>query len=118
WTTQEQREWLQARLPAFREARAKGKASAWFSATYEEWFEAFPLDPVTEEELRKADNDQEKAKDTKAKDRQNQVYWWFYNRRSSETTGKRVAEEDRKNTVDLMKNARRQILPYQAYMSL
>ena len=46
------------------------------------------------------------------------MYWWVYNRRSSETTGKRVAEEDRKITVDLTKHARKQVLPYQAYMSL
>ena len=46
------------------------------------------------------------------------MYWWFYNRRNGEKTGKRVTEDDRKTTIDLTKRAKKHVIPYQAYMSL
>ncbi|KAJ8474938.1 hypothetical protein ONZ51_g6876 [Trametes cubensis] len=120
WTTPEQREWLLARLPAFRESQAKKASGAWFSAIYEDWLTEFPLDPPTEQELRDADGDAEVAADEKKKAKLD-VYWWFWNRRGSSngTTGKRSKGEKKAKTVlDLTKKIKKKVQPYQAYWSL
>ena len=49
-----------------------------------------------------------------------QVYWWFWNRRDSTngTTSKRKKGEKKNSILDLTKKIKKNVQPYQAYMSL
>jgi hypothetical protein len=52
WTTEPQREWLEARLAAFREAQhAKTTASVFFPQSQKAFKEEWPVEPPTNEEI-------------------------------------------------------------------
>jgi len=67
WMTDPQKEWLEARLPAFREAQHQRTLMKTFvSVTFNTWKEAWPIEPPTEEEVTE-DGSVEKAIAVKAK---------------------------------------------------
>ena len=52
WTTEPQREWLEARLADFREAQEdKTTAKIFFPKTFKAWKEQWPASPPTEQEI-------------------------------------------------------------------
>ena len=46
WTTEEQREWFEAKLPAFIGAQTAGNPSAFITEAENEWFEKWPELPL------------------------------------------------------------------------
>jgi hypothetical protein len=63
WTTNEQRQWLEERIPAFLEAQqADTLGSVFFPDLYDEWRKQHPVQPPSAEELEKAGGNLEKAK--------------------------------------------------------
>jgi hypothetical protein len=52
WTTDPQRQWLESRIPAFREAQhAKTTATVFFPQNQKEFKEEWPVEPPTEKEI-------------------------------------------------------------------
>ena len=52
WTTNTQKEWLEARLAAFREAQnAKTTATVFFPQNQKAFKEKWPIEPLTEKEI-------------------------------------------------------------------
>ena len=53
WTTTEQRDWLEARIPAFTEAQqTKSAASTFFPDVHKEWRESWPTPAPSEDEIK------------------------------------------------------------------
>jgi hypothetical protein len=53
WTTNEQKLWLVAQRPALTAARTSNKFTQFWADTFEGWFNQWPNDPPTAEELTK-----------------------------------------------------------------
>jgi len=67
WTTELQREWLEARLADFREAQEdKTTSKLFFPKTFNAWKEQWPASPPTEQEITDAGS-LEKARSIKNK---------------------------------------------------
>lgn len=67
WTTDSQREWLEAKLATFREAQhTKSTASAFFPQTYKAFKDLWPVEEPTQQEISEAGS-VEKAKINKTK---------------------------------------------------
>jgi hypothetical protein len=54
WTTVEQREWLNGRLPGWANAQDNGTSKAYRAKVFEDWYKAFPLSPPMDKELAEA----------------------------------------------------------------
>jgi hypothetical protein len=53
WTTTEQRDWLEARIPAFAEAQqTKTAGSTFFPDIHKAWRESWPVPAPTDDEIR------------------------------------------------------------------
>jgi hypothetical protein len=50
WTSTEQLDWLQPRMPAFTEAQESKNFNTFFSEVYKAWFEKYPLDSLKTQE--------------------------------------------------------------------
>lgn len=57
WTTDEEYDFLKARLPQWLTNRSKGTLSAWSKQLFSQWTEEFGLPAATEEELEAVDGD-------------------------------------------------------------
>jgi hypothetical protein len=68
WTTEPQREWLEARLAAFREAQhTKTTSTTFFPQTQKSFKDDWPVEPPTNEEITDAGGSIEKATANKNK---------------------------------------------------
>ena len=52
WTTTEQRDWLEARIPAFTEAQQTKSTGSFFPEVHRAWRESWPVPAPTEDEIR------------------------------------------------------------------
>ena len=68
WTTEEQRLWLEGRLPAYTSAQTNGSKmfGVFWAATFDEWFKCWPNEEPTEEEKSKDIDEALKMKKMKA----------------------------------------------------
>ena len=57
WTTQEQEDWFNARLPEFCVAMQDKTMARFFPTVYQDWFTEFPSSPPSEEQLQDAKGD-------------------------------------------------------------
>ena len=62
WTTDDEKDWLEARVHSFRAALSANTSTSWLTGTWTEYFDVFPQPDPTEQEIQKA-GDVEKAKD-------------------------------------------------------
>jgi hypothetical protein len=61
WTTEEQRAWLDALIPAFVQAQQEKATLAFFEGAYSTWHEKWPTPAPTEGEIKSAKGSAEKA---------------------------------------------------------
>jgi hypothetical protein len=61
WTTEEQRVWLEARIPAFVQAQQDKASGKFIEDTYKVWQEKWPTPAPTEDEIKGAGGSAEKA---------------------------------------------------------
>ena len=71
WTTEEQRAWLEALIPAFVRAQQEKATGAFFEETYNAWHKKWPTPAVTECEVKAANGGAEKVLARKQKAEEN-----------------------------------------------
>ncbi|KAI0795167.1 hypothetical protein BC629DRAFT_1286996 [Irpex lacteus] len=79
WATAEQLAWLRARAPAYLEARQKGELSTWWPQTYQAWFDTWPLEEPSADNVAEANGSREAAEKQLKDAKEDQVYWWYVN---------------------------------------
>jgi hypothetical protein len=132
WTTQDQRDWLEALIPNFIQAQADLKSTVFLKNIYKEWHAKWPTPAPTEDEIKAAKGKTEKALVDKKKAAENVritrlLYWirndteltwtfqrvkfWFHNhtRGSSSGTGARGLLKLGPSTKNVQ--------PWQAYLN-
>ncbi len=65
WTTDAQRKWLESRLPDWNTAQASTDTKRFRAKIFDDWHQAFPMDPPTAEEIAEEKGDEQLALVTK-----------------------------------------------------
>jgi len=67
WTTEEQRSWIEGRIPAFIQAQQNSLTGAFFEETHRGWRDLWPIEEPTQRELQSAKGNQSRAVAVKRK---------------------------------------------------